>query len=149
MAKYEYLPLYKQSYSLLLEFHKLVPTFPKKYKFSLGGGVITDLTQGVILIIQINSKKYLNLIDTLNINYVIVNQLANELSSGLKERQENKFISNKNDIIFGSFQIESEDKLDLSSKISNKNSLNDLISSLLNDFKELEKKLKKLKNEKK
>lgn len=57
MAQFEHLPIYKQAYSLLVEFHKLVPTFPKKYKYTLGSEIIQDLTKGIILIIQTNSKK--------------------------------------------------------------------------------------------
>ena len=55
MAKYEHLPIYKQSYSLLVEFHKIVPKFPKKYKFSIGSEIISDLTNNIIKIIEINS----------------------------------------------------------------------------------------------
>ena len=55
MGRYEHLPIYKQSFNLLVELHKLVPTFPKKYKFSLGSSIIEDLTQSIVLIIQINS----------------------------------------------------------------------------------------------
>lgn len=43
MGRYEHLPIYKQSFNLLVELHKLVPTFPKKYKFSLGSSIIEDL----------------------------------------------------------------------------------------------------------
>jgi hypothetical protein len=56
MAQYEHLPLYKQTFNLLVEFHKLIPNFPKKYKFELGSQIIKDLTNSTIMIIQINSS---------------------------------------------------------------------------------------------
>lgn len=55
MAQFEHLPIYRQAYALLIEFHKLVPTFPKKYKFEIGSSIIKDLTDSCIFIIQINS----------------------------------------------------------------------------------------------
>jgi hypothetical protein len=62
MAQHEHLPLYKQTFNLLVEFHKLIPNFPKKYKFELGSQIIKDLT---------NSKK-LQKIKDLNVNYCII-----------------------------------------------------------------------------
>ena len=57
MAQFEHLPIYKQSYNLLVEFHKLLPNFPKKYKFTIGSEIINDLTKGIVMIIQINRRK--------------------------------------------------------------------------------------------
>lgn len=50
----------------------------------------------------INSKKYIKLIEDLNINFIIVKQLNNELSSGLKERIEKKIVSNKKNLFLNS-----------------------------------------------
>lgn len=100
----------------------------------------------------VNSKKYLELIENLNINYVIVKQLDNELSSGLKERIEDKIVSNKNNLIIkGGFEIESEVNLKLSSKrLKNNNNNHVLILELLDSFKNLEAnlnlRLKKIEN---
>ena len=94
------------------------------------------------------SKKYLNLIDNLNLNYVIVKQLENELSSGLKERIEDKIISNRNNLIIkDGFQIESENNVKKFSKTS-KQVIDNSILELLEEFKKFEKdinfKLKKI-----
>lgn len=56
MAQFEHLPIYKQTYNLLVEFHKLLPNFPKKYKFIIGGEIISDLNKGIVMVIQINRK---------------------------------------------------------------------------------------------
>jgi hypothetical protein len=60
MAQFEHLPLYRQTFSFLVEFHKLVPDFPKKYKFELGSIIIKDLTKSCLLIIEINSSQNKN-----------------------------------------------------------------------------------------
>ena len=57
MAQYEHLPIYRQTYSLLLEAHNLLSICPKKFKFSLCNNVVDDLTCSLLLIIKINSKK--------------------------------------------------------------------------------------------
>ncbi len=56
MSRFEHLPIYKQAYSLLVEFHNLVPNFPRKYKFEIGSKIINDLTESILIIIEINSK---------------------------------------------------------------------------------------------
>lgn len=56
MAQFEHLPIYRQSFNLLVEFHKLLPNFPKKYKFTIGSEIINDLTKGIVMIIQTNRK---------------------------------------------------------------------------------------------
>lgn len=59
----------------------------------------------------IKSKKFLIQIENLNINYCMVKQLNDELSSGLKERIEDVIVSNKEDLyLSGRFEIsQSED----------------------------------------
>ena len=107
MSRFEHLPIYKQAYNLLVEFHKLVPSFPKKYKFEIGSKIISDLTESILIIIEVNSKiNKKELIENININHVLIKQLKNELSSGLKERIEEKVTSNKELLILrGGFQI--------------------------------------------
>jgi hypothetical protein len=56
-AQFEHLPLYKQTFNLLVEFHKLISIFPKKYKFAIGVPIINDLTNSIIMIIEVNNKK--------------------------------------------------------------------------------------------
>ena len=59
----------------------------------------------------INSKKFLTQIEDLKINYCIVKQLKDELSSGLKERIEDVVVSNKEELsLSGRFEVsQSED----------------------------------------
>ena len=57
MARFVHLPIYKQTYSLYLEFSILVPSLPKKYKFIIGVRVLDILNKSLLKIIQINSKK--------------------------------------------------------------------------------------------
>lgn len=57
MARFEHLPLYKQTYALFLEFSILVPDLPKKYKYIIGVKILDNLNDSLLKIIQINSKK--------------------------------------------------------------------------------------------
>jgi len=66
MARFEHLPIYKQSYKLLLEFNLLVPELPKKYKYIIGVKILDNLNDVLLKIIQINSRKdKLNLFEDL------------------------------------------------------------------------------------
>lgn len=57
MARFEHLPIYKQSYYLFLEFSILVPDLPKKYKYLIGVRILDNLNDCLLKIIQINSRQ--------------------------------------------------------------------------------------------
>ena len=45
MAKFEHLAIYKAAYDLLVQLHKLHPTFPKAYKYTVGQSLLETFEQ--------------------------------------------------------------------------------------------------------
>ncbi|MFP4401719.1 MAG: four helix bundle protein [Candidatus Nanoarchaeia archaeon] len=54
MARYTHLKIYKDNFSLFLQFNKYLPTMSKKYKYTIGNEIQQLLLQNFRLIIQIN-----------------------------------------------------------------------------------------------
>lgn len=57
MARTDNLPVYKKTFELLLELHKLFPNFDRKYKFTLGSDCITSVKNSLLLIVKVNNSK--------------------------------------------------------------------------------------------
>ncbi len=57
MAQYEHLPIYKQTYDILLRTMTATKDFPREYKYTLGQKIKDELIQIVILIYRANSAK--------------------------------------------------------------------------------------------
>ena len=55
MAQYEHLPIYKQTYDILLRTMTATKDFPREYKFTLGQKIKDELIDLVILIYRANS----------------------------------------------------------------------------------------------
>jgi hypothetical protein len=55
MAKFEHLKIYKSAYDLLIKLHKLHPTFPKAYKYTIGQSLLETLEQAILEIAHINT----------------------------------------------------------------------------------------------
>ncbi len=57
MAQYEHLPIYKQTYDILLRTMTATKNFPREYKYTLGQKIKDELIDIVILIYRANSAK--------------------------------------------------------------------------------------------
>ena len=57
MAQYEHLPIYKQTYDILLRTMTATKDFPREYKYTLGQKIKDELVDVVILIYRANSAK--------------------------------------------------------------------------------------------
>jgi hypothetical protein len=57
MAQYEHLPIYKQTYDILLRTMTATKDFPREYKYTLGQKIKDELTELVILIYRANSAR--------------------------------------------------------------------------------------------
>jgi hypothetical protein len=57
MARTENLPLYKKTFELLLEVHKLFPNFDKKYKYTLGSDTIKSIKDSLLLVVKTNNTE--------------------------------------------------------------------------------------------
>ncbi len=57
MAQYEHLPIYKQTYDILLRTMTATKDFPREYKYSLGQKIKDELIELVVLIYRANSAK--------------------------------------------------------------------------------------------
>ena len=57
MAQYEHLPIYKQTYDILLRTMTATKGFPREYKYTLGQKIKDELVELVILIYRANSAK--------------------------------------------------------------------------------------------
>jgi hypothetical protein len=55
MAQYQHLPIYKQTYDILLRTMAATKEFPREYKFTLGQKIKDELIDLVILIYRANS----------------------------------------------------------------------------------------------
>ena len=55
MAKYEHLPIYKQTYDLLLRVMTATKNFPREYKYTLGQKLKDEIIELVVLIYRANS----------------------------------------------------------------------------------------------
>ncbi len=55
MAQYQHLPIYKQTYDILLRTMVATKDFPREYKFTLGQKIKDELIELVILIYRANS----------------------------------------------------------------------------------------------
>ena len=55
MAQYQHLPIYKQTYDLLLRTMTATKDFPREYKYSLGQKIKDELMELVVLIYRANS----------------------------------------------------------------------------------------------
>jgi hypothetical protein len=56
MAKFEHLKIYKSAYDLLIVLHRLHPSFPKAYKYSLGQSLLDTMEKAILEIAHINSS---------------------------------------------------------------------------------------------
>ena len=66
MARTDNLPIYKKTFDLLLEMHKLYAGFDKKYKYGLGSDCVNTIKKALLLIVRINSvKNKLNFLEEL------------------------------------------------------------------------------------
>lgn len=50
MAQYQHLPIYKQTYDILLRTLVATKDFPREYKFTLGKKIKNELTELVVII---------------------------------------------------------------------------------------------------
>lgn len=57
MAQYEHLPIYKQTYDILLRTMTATKDFPREYKYTLGQKIKDELIEMVVLIYRANSAK--------------------------------------------------------------------------------------------
>ena len=57
MAQYEHLPIYKQTYDILLRTLTATKDFPREYKYTLGQKIKDELIEIVVLIYRANSAK--------------------------------------------------------------------------------------------
>ncbi len=57
MAQYQHLPIYKQTYDILLRTMVATKDFPREYKFTLGQKLKDELIELVVLIYRANSAK--------------------------------------------------------------------------------------------
>lgn len=55
MAKYEHLPIYKQTYDLLIRTMIATKDFPREYKYTLGQKMKDEIVELVVLIYKANS----------------------------------------------------------------------------------------------
>ena len=55
MAQYQHLPIYKQTYDILLRTMIATKDFPREYKYSLGQKIKDELIELVVLIYRANS----------------------------------------------------------------------------------------------
>ena len=55
MAQYEHLPIYKQTYDLLLRIMTATKNFPREYKYTLGQKLKDEVIELVVLIYRANS----------------------------------------------------------------------------------------------
>jgi len=58
MSTYYNLPVYKQSYDLLLDVFKLTKEFNREYKYTIGEELKKEMTAMIINIYRANSSKY-------------------------------------------------------------------------------------------
>ncbi len=57
MAQYEHLPIYKQTYDILLRTLTATKDFPREYKYTLGQKIKDELIEIVVLIYRANSAR--------------------------------------------------------------------------------------------
>lgn len=57
MAQYEHLPIYKQTYDILLRIMTATKDFPREYKYTLGQKLKDEVMELVVLIYRANSAK--------------------------------------------------------------------------------------------
>ncbi len=66
MAQYQHLPIYKQTYDILLRTMIATKDFPREYKFTLGQKIKDELIELVVMIYRANSaaskKQHINAI---------------------------------------------------------------------------------------
>ena len=55
MAQYQHLPIYKQTYDVLLRTMTATKEFPREYKYTLGQNIKDELVQLVVAIYRANS----------------------------------------------------------------------------------------------
>lgn len=55
MAQYEHLPIYKQTYDILLRIMTATKEFPREYKYTLGQKLKDEVMELVVLIYRANS----------------------------------------------------------------------------------------------
>ncbi len=55
MAQYQHLPIYKQTYDILLRTMVATKEFPREYKFTLGQKIKDELIELVVMIYRANS----------------------------------------------------------------------------------------------
>ncbi len=55
MAQYQHLPIYKQTYDILLRTMVATKSFPREYKYTLGQKLKDELTELVVMIYRANS----------------------------------------------------------------------------------------------
>ena len=55
MARYQHLPIYKQTYDILLRTMVATKDFPREYKFTLGQKIKDELIELVVMIYRANS----------------------------------------------------------------------------------------------
>ena len=83
MAQYEHLPVYKESYDLLLEIFKAVKDFQREYKFTIGESLKTEAVEMIKHIYRANSsyrkKRYILLaqenIETIRLFFRVLKDL--------------------------------------------------------------------------
>jgi hypothetical protein len=56
MARCDHLPVYKKTFELLLELHKLYPNFDRKYKFGLCSDLLVCVKNSLLLIVRVNNQ---------------------------------------------------------------------------------------------
>lgn len=57
MARHEHLPIYKQSYELLLQVVRFSKDFPREFKFTIGQRLRDEVLELLVLIYKANSQK--------------------------------------------------------------------------------------------
>lgn len=57
MAQYQHLPIYKQTYDILLRVMVATKDFPREYKFTLGQKIKDELIELVVMIYRANSTR--------------------------------------------------------------------------------------------
>jgi hypothetical protein len=84
LAQYEHLPIYKQTYDLLLRIMTATKDFPREYKYTLGQKLKDEVIELVVLIYRANSVREKEAHITAILERVQVVQLMIRLAHDMK-----------------------------------------------------------------
>ncbi len=92
MAQYEFLPVYRTSYNLLLDLFRFTKDFSREYKFTIGESIKNEVVQMITNIYKANSSVVkLTYIQTARENIEVIKVFL-RLLKDLKEVNTEKFV---------------------------------------------------------